>query len=86
MDSTTPLNVLIWLAVIATIVGFGSGVGTAYVIRGVLRDLRCPHSDLRPIYGDQINHVGGYRLKCRRCSRFLDGPVELAKARAGEPR
>jgi len=46
----------------------------------------CPHSDLSPIYGDEINHVGGYRLQCRTCARFLDGPVYLAEARAGEPR
>lgn len=46
----------------------------------------CPHSDLQPIYGDRINHVGGYRLQCRTCARFLDGPVSLAEARAGEPR
>ena len=44
----------------------------------------CPHSDLRGIYGDEINHRGGYRLECRDCGRLLDGPVMLAKIRADE--
>jgi hypothetical protein len=43
---------------------------------------RCPHSDLRPIYGDEINQVGGSRLQCRTCGQYLDGPVSLARARA----
>ena len=44
----------------------------------------CPHSDLRPIYGDEINYVGGWRLQCRDCARFLDGPVRLAEFRRRE--
>lgn len=31
------------------------------------------------LYGDIINAVGGYRLQCTDCWRFLDGPVALAK-------
>lgn len=39
---------------------------------------RCPHASLAGIYGDEINHVGGWRLLCRDCWRYLDGPVSLA--------
>lgn len=46
---------------------------------------RCPHSRLVGIYGDMINAVGGYRLRCLDCRRLLDGPVSLAKHREGEP-
>lgn len=46
---------------------------------------RCPHSNLRGIYGDEINHTPRFsRLQCRDCGRFLDGPVMLATLRAGE--
>lgn len=45
----------------------------------------CPHSNLRGIYGDEINHTPGFRrLKCLSCGRLLDGPVMLATLRAGE--
>lgn len=44
----------------------------------------CPHSDLSPIYGDEIIHVGWFRLQCRQCGRFLNGPVRLAEMRRGE--
>lgn len=44
----------------------------------------CPHSDLIGIYGDLVNAVGGWRLRCRDCGRYLDGPVSLAKSREGE--
>ena len=44
----------------------------------------CAHSRLRPIYGDEINFVGGWRLWCRDCGRFIDGPVSLAAMREGE--
>lgn len=44
----------------------------------------CPHSDLSGIYGDEINAVGGWRLQCRDCGRYIDGPVALAKSREGE--
>lgn len=43
--------------------------------------LRCPHRRLVGIYGDEINHVGGYRLQCLDCWAYLDGPVWLAKER-----
>jgi len=45
---------------------------------------RCPHSDVRPIHGDEINHVGGYRLQCNDCRRYLDGHVVIAQLRADE--
>lgn len=45
---------------------------------------RCPHSDLEGIYGDQINHVGGWRLWCHDCRRYIDGPVSLATSRRNE--
>jgi hypothetical protein len=45
----------------------------------------CPHSNLRGIYGDEVNHTGGfYRLQCMDCWRFLDGPVVLAEMRKNE--
>lgn len=42
---------------------------------------RCPHSRLAGIYGDPINHCGGWRLWCHDCWMHLDGPVDLAVAR-----
>ena len=44
----------------------------------------CAHSSLAPIYGDAINHCGGWRLQCRDCGRFVDGPVQLAEFRSHE--
>lgn len=41
----------------------------------------CPHSNLRPIHGDEINSCGGWRLHCRQCNRYVDGPVYLAESR-----
>lgn len=38
----------------------------------------CPHLNLRGIYGDEINLVGGYRLVCQDCGNLLDGPVSLS--------
>lgn len=36
----------------------------------------CPHSRVRGIFGDEINHTAGYRRnKCVDCGRLLDGPV-----------
>lgn len=43
------------------------------------RNRGCLHGDLRGIYGDEINAVGGYRLQCRDCGKLVDGPVELAE-------
>jgi hypothetical protein len=45
---------------------------------------RCPHSDLQGIYGDEVVAVGWWRLWCRGCRRFVDGPVSLARSREGE--
>jgi len=42
---------------------------------------RCPHRTLTGIYGDAINHVGGWRLYCNACRRYLDGPVSFAGVR-----
>lgn len=45
----------------------------------------CPHSNLRGIYGDEINVTpGGRRLECTDCGQLLDGPVLLALIRNGE--
>ena len=40
---------------------------------------RCPHVWKSGIYGDEINHSAGYRLRCDNCGRLLDGPVSLAQ-------
>jgi hypothetical protein len=45
---------------------------------------RCPHSDLQGIYGDEILTANFYRLWCRACRRFIDGPVSLAQSRERE--
>ena len=45
---------------------------------------RCPHSDLEGIYGDEINRVGGFRLYCWDCHKYLGGPVRIAEMRKGE--
>lgn len=45
---------------------------------------RCPHSRLQGIYGDMVNQVGGWRLRCLDCKRLLDGPVSLAESRRNE--
>lgn len=47
--------------------------------------VHCPHRHLRGIYGDDVNRVGGYRLFCVDCGRFLDGPVSLADERPLKP-
>lgn len=47
---------------------------------------RCPHSELSPIYGDDINRVGGWRLRCNGCARYLDGNVRLVFDRETEER
>jgi hypothetical protein len=36
----------------------------------------CRHDNVRGIYGDEINHVGGWRNQCLDCWRYLDGPVQ----------
>ncbi|MGX6513259.1 hypothetical protein [Rhodococcus sp. SJ-2] len=41
----------------------------------------CPHSALTGIYGDAINHSGGFRLRCLDCGTLVDGPVSLAEKR-----
>lgn len=38
----------------------------------------CPHQYMRGVSGDEINHVGGWRLQCLVCERYLDGPASLA--------
>lgn len=43
-----------------------------------LRGNRCPHANMRGVYGDEINDCGGYRLRCCDCGRYLDGPLSLA--------
>lgn len=47
---------------------------------------RCPHSNLRPIYGDEIIVCTPdfNRLQCRDCRRYLNGPVALAAHRSKE--
>lgn len=44
----------------------------------------CPHSNLRPIYGDEIIQAGFRRLQCMDCRQLLDGPVALAEKRREE--
>lgn len=45
---------------------------------------RCPHSLIESIHGDEVNTVGGWRLRCHGCRRYLDGPAVLAGARVRE--
>jgi len=47
---------------------------------------RCPHSNLRGIYGDEVIFAtpNWNRLQCLDCGQFLDGPVKLAELRKGE--
>ena len=40
---------------------------------------RCPHVSISGIYGDEINHCGGYRPSCDDCGRLLDGAVSLVE-------
>ena len=49
----------------------------------VRRRRRCPHSNLRGIYGDAILAYNS-RLICLDCDGLLDGPVTLAKFRESE--
>jgi hypothetical protein len=51
---------------------------------GLFKRLRCPHSNLRGIYGDEIIAVGYRRLHCLDCGAYLDGPVILARIREDE--
>lgn len=41
----------------------------------------CPHANVTGIYGDPINHCGGWRLRCDDCGRHLEGPVAMAATR-----
>ena len=41
----------------------------------------CPHEHIEGIYGDEVWLVGGFRLRCRDCGRYLHGPVTLATTR-----
>lgn len=50
------------------------------------RGSRCPHENLSGIYGDSINHCGGYRIRCQDCKELLDGPVSIVHARNGTAR
>lgn len=45
---------------------------------------RCAHRNLNGIYGDEVNRVGGWRLQCRDCLKYLDGPVNWAEFGEGE--
>lgn len=47
---------------------------------------RCPHSQLMGVYGDEITYVGWWRIWCRGCGRYLDGPVSLVASRFSEIR
>lgn len=42
----------------------------------------CSHPKLRPVYSDEINLCGGWRLQCQTCKRYLDGPAWLAFTRS----
>jgi hypothetical protein len=44
---------------------------------------RCPHVNIRGIYGDEIIARGWYRLECMDCGRLLDGPISLATRSGG---
>lgn len=47
----------------------------------------CPHVDVRGIYGDEINHTpGNFRMQCRGCGRYLDGPVSISVERGDDYR
>jgi hypothetical protein len=42
----------------------------------------CPHSRLSAIYGDRIRMTRAcWRLRCRDCGQFVDGPTALADTR-----
>lgn len=43
--------------------------------------VRCPHVDVRGIYGYEVIAAGFKRLWCADCGRLLDGPVSIAVAR-----
>lgn len=48
------------------------------LFRRILQQRHCAHVKVRGIYGDEINITGGYRVQCRECGAFLDGPVSIA--------
>ena len=40
---------------------------------------RCPHANIRGVYGDEIIFAANWRrLCCIDCGRYLDGDLELA--------
>jgi hypothetical protein len=61
------------LAALALFVIF---VFACFTTASAIRDRHCRHDNVRGIYGDEINHVGGWRNQCLDCTRYLDGPVE----------
>jgi hypothetical protein len=42
---------------------------------------KCPHVDVKGIYGDEVNRAGGKRLWCADCGQLLEGPVSIAEDR-----
>lgn len=43
------------------------------------RRAACPHVEIQSISGDQANYTPRFsRMRCRRCRRYLDGPVQIA--------
>lgn len=50
-------------------------------MKNPFRRNRCPHISVLGIYGDAINELGGYRLRCHDCGRLIDGPVRTADDR-----
>jgi hypothetical protein len=68
------LALVAWIGLALT-VGFATG-------RLTMRGQHCPHTHVRGIYGDEINHTPGYRRnECLDCGRLLDGPVSIAVER-----
>lgn len=43
---------------------------------------RCPHANVRGLYGDEVLAAPGFRrLLCLDCDTHLDGPVSIARKR-----
>ena len=45
--------------------------------------MHCPHDNVVGIYGDEINHVGGWRKACVDCGALLHGGPPKGERPAG---
>lgn len=61
----------------------GADVGVFPTMRWPWR--RCAHRQVRCVHGDEINAVGGRRVFCYDCCRYLKDPLPTICSHTGRP-